>query len=167
MLTPQGTQFNQQMLDLTNQFGAEAINDGWRKANPLPTGPDGLWFPFQLLSCDISADPKTISDAESALAFILGRYPAPGEPHPAYGDLNVYFPEGMSSLALYPAVSSTFTHTNGSTSEVGCFVPGAEVVIKDVVCVAPFVRPVKGDPRNCVKPCPVPAFTDQEYTQMW
>jgi hypothetical protein len=51
--------------------------------------------------------------------------------------------------------------------DVSCFIPGKTVEVEAIECPAPFVSPFYDSPKSCVKPCPVNAYSDDEYTTMW
>ncbi len=81
--------------------------------------------------------------------------------------LSVYFPPNLALDYLYPEASVTYTQDDGSFLDVACFTPeGAEV--QKVTCPLPFVNPLADDHlESCIQPCPVQAYTDDEYTLMW
>jgi hypothetical protein len=69
---------------------------------------------------------------------------------------------------MYPEASVVYTDTNGTTYDVPCYVPGKAKVVSDADCPAPFVHPhADHHAEMCILPCPVPAYTDDEYTLMW
>jgi hypothetical protein len=69
---------------------------------------------------------------------------------------------------MYPEASVVYTDTNGTTYDVPCYVPGKAKEVSDADCPAPFVHPHADDHAEiCILPCPVPAYTDDEYTLMW
>ena len=82
---------------------------------------------------------------------------------------NIEYPMGMGTDAMFPEVSAVFTDpVTGTSHDVACYIPGVEAEIEDVVCPFPFVRPNdKGNPRPCIQPCPVSAYSEDEYTLMW
>jgi hypothetical protein len=127
----------------------------------MATSPDGSWSPFRLLSCDApGGNLEAIRPEDSGIAFVLGQYPGP-----AY--LSWSFPPGMATDFLYPEVSSVFTTSDGALHDVACFIPGETATVQ-ASCPSPYVpNPDPKSPRSCVKPCPVPAYTDGEYTMMW
>ncbi len=58
----------------------------------------------------------------------------------------------MSEAVLYPLDSSSYTSWNGKTYDVPCTIPGAAVEVDlSYDCPDGFVRPQKGDPRNCIQ----------------
>jgi hypothetical protein len=121
--------------------------------------------------CDVSADPKTIEPSEVVNDILFGRYP---NFYPY--DVNVpqqshLFPRGMATDALYPAKSSLYTDPEtGILYNSLCFRPNAETVVDAKVCPSPFVPPTTDEligKVNCIKPCPVQAYSDGEYNDMW
>ena len=75
----------------------------------------------------------------------------------------------MSKEALFPIDYSTYTDWNGQQFEVPCTTPGVGPGAGDVTCPDPFLPPTKEEYtiRNCIKPCPVNAYTFEEYDTMW
>jgi hypothetical protein len=74
----------------------------------------------------------------------------------------------MSKEALFPVDYSTYTDGNGQQFEVPCTIPGIGPGVVDIICPDPFLPPTnEGDIRNCIKPCPVNAYTFEEYDTMW
>ena len=81
--------------------------------------------------------------------------------------MSVMFPPNLALDYLYPEASVTYTQDDGSFLDVACFTPEAAEVPK-VTCPSPFVNPLADDhPESCIQPCPVQAYTDDEYTLMW
>ena len=54
------------------------------------------------------------------------------------GQLGIYFPKNMDTTYLYPEMSSAYTHTDGTTYDVECFVPGKAAEVPKVECPHPF-----------------------------
>jgi hypothetical protein len=82
-------------------------------------------------------------------------------------EASVMFPPNIASDYLYPEASVTYTQDDGSFLDVACFTPGVAEVPK-VICPLPFVNPLADDHlESCIHPCPVQAYTDNEYTLMW
>ncbi len=83
------------------------------------------------------------------------------------GMMSVMFPPNLALDYLYPAASVTYTQDDGSFLDVACFTPEVAEVQK-VTCPLPFVNPLADDRlESCIQPCPVQAYTDDEYTLMW
>jgi hypothetical protein len=81
--------------------------------------------------------------------------------------MSVMFPPNLALDYLYPEASVTYTQDDGSILDIACFIPGVAEVQK-VVCPLPFVNPLADDHlESCIQPCPVQAYTDDEYTLMW
>jgi hypothetical protein len=79
----------------------------------------------------------------------------------------MFFPARLATEYLYPEVSVSYTLEDGSLLDVPCFVPKG-VVVQQVDCPFPFVNPLANDHlESCIQPCPVQAYTDDEYTLMW
>jgi hypothetical protein len=76
---------------------------------------------------------------------------------------------GMSTAAMFPEVSSEYTDPKtGLQYSVPCYIPGAEAETEKNVCPDPFLVPNdENHPRTCILPCPVPAYTDDQYNIMW
>ena len=94
------------------------------------------------------------------IAWALGQWPGDGR-------TSLHFPENMDTTNLYPEVSSTYTLADGTDLDVECFAPG-EVEAAATECIFPFVNPRDEDHvEGCIQPCPVQAYTDEEYRRMW
>jgi hypothetical protein len=77
------------------------------------------------------------------------------------------FPPRLALDYLYPETSVRYTQDDGVFLDVPCFTPGV-VEVQEVTCPFPFVNPLRPDNRDsCIQPCPVQAYTDDEYTLMW
>jgi hypothetical protein len=76
----------------------------------------------------------------------------------------------MATDALFPAESSLYTDPEtGILYNSPCFRPKAEAVIESIVCPSPFLPPTTDaflGKLNCIKPCPVQAYSDEEYHDM-
>ena len=158
--------FQAQRALLVDQMGT-IINEDLRDFDPIPLGP-GEWNSFEPLQCDVSGGKaQDISPENSVSAFFFGQYPA--VLHPVYGHYSMYFPLHTSPGMLYPKENSEYTDVkSGTVYDVPCFAPGEVAEVDKVVCPDPFLSPTKASAvRNCVKPCPVQAYDDEEYTQMW
>jgi hypothetical protein len=158
--------FQAQRALLVDQMGT-IINEDLRDFDPIPLGP-GEWNSFEPLQCDVSGGkPQDILPVNSVSAFFFGQYPA--VLHPVYGHYSMYFPLHTSPGMLYPKENSEYTDVkSGTVYDVPCFAPGEVAEADTVVCPSPFLSPTKANTAsNCVKPCPVQAYDDAEYTQMW
>ena len=102
-------------------------------------------------------------------AFMFGQWPKQAPTNGLVsGTVAAFFPENMDTNSLYPLDSSVFTFEDGTTTAVPCFIPGEAQEIPKVSCPYPFVNPIAGQHfQSCVQPCPVQAYTDNEYTWMW
>jgi hypothetical protein len=143
------------------------VGFGW-----WPTvGPAELIQQFEVPDCDISADPKAIEKAETGNALVFGRFPNLAPYDIALMQFSMLFPRGMATEALFPLESSSYTDPKtGVLYESQCFVPDAEAAVERVVCPFPFLPPTTEaliGKVNCIKPCPVQAYSDGEYRDMW
>ncbi len=77
----------------------------------------------------------------------------------------------MATDALFPVESSLYTDPEtGILYNSPCFRPNAEATIERTVCPSPFLAPMTDaflGKVNCIKPCPVQAYSDEEYHDMW
>jgi hypothetical protein len=121
--------------------------------------------------CDVSADPGSIETSETVNAFVFGRTPPYAPYNVTQVQYSLFFPRGMATDALFPTTSSVYTDPDtGILYESPCYTPNAEAVVESVVCPFPFLPPLTDQWRgkaNCVKPCPVQAYSDGEYHTMW
>ncbi len=126
-----------------------------------------LTFP----ECDVSADPDSIEPLETSNALLFGRTPNYAPYSVTQLQYSLFFPRGMVTDALFPSVSSVYTDPDtGILYESPCYMPNAEAVVESVVCPSPFQPPMTDELRgkaNCIKPCPVQAYTEDEYHDMW
>jgi hypothetical protein len=91
----------------------------------------------------------------------------PAVPSGHSGIPSYYFPAHLSSDFLYPETTAAYTDADGTSYDVSCFAPRTAEVQK-VHCPPPFVNPLAvDDVQSCIQPCPIPAYTDEEYTFMW
>jgi hypothetical protein len=129
-------------------------------------GDTSTWAPFHLLPCDVTGgNLDDIPDGDEISAFLLGQYP-PSES--VMGVLAIDFPPNVDGAALYPEEFSTYTTAEGEMYDVQCFISGEEPEAAAFVCPAPFLSPIEAQTSaNCVKACPVPAYTIEEYDLMW
>ena len=121
--------------------------------------------------CDISADPDGIELSETVNAFLFGRTPNYAPYIVTQMQWSLFFPRGMATDALFPSTSSVYTDPDtGILYESPCYTPNAEAVVESVVCPSPFLSPMTDELRgkaNCIKPCPVQAYSEDEYHVMW
>ncbi len=134
-------------------------------------GPAEVLQQFAVPECDISADPKAIEKSETSNAVLFGRFPNLAPYDIAQQQFSVLFPRGMATEALFPLESSFYTDPKtGVLYESPCYVPDAEAAVERVVCPFPFLPPTTEaliGKVNCIKPCPVQAYSDGEYHDMW
>jgi len=115
-----------------------------------------------LPECDVEY-PAEVAPGEGAAILLQGYLPSSETFR-----LANYWPLGVSPGPLFPEEFSTYKTYDGVEYDVQCFVPGAEVVIEKVECPGDFVNPQdENHVKSCIKPCPVNAYTDDEYTIMW
>ncbi len=119
--------------------------------------------------CDVSADADSIEPPETVNAFLFGRTPNSARYTLTQSQYSLFFPRGMATDALFPSTSSVYTDPDtGILYESPCYTPNAEAVVESVVCPSPFLPPMTGERRgNCIKPCPVQAYSEDEYHDMW
>jgi hypothetical protein len=100
------------------------------------------------------------------VSFVLGQVRDTGNPYTKVASL--MFPPNLAPDYLYPEASVIYTQDDdGSFLDVACFAPEVAEVQK-VTCRLPFVNPLADDHlESCIQPCPVQAYTDDEYTLMW
>ena len=134
-------------------------------------GPAEFMQQFAVPDCDVSADPKAIEKSETCNALAFGRYPNLAPYDIAHLQFSVLFPRGMATEALFPLETSSYTDPKtGVLYESQCFVPDVEAAVERVVCPFPFLPPTTEaliGKVNCIKPCPVQAYSDGEYHDMW
>jgi hypothetical protein len=162
--------FAAQMHFLTNSLG-DIFNDHLQYDFGFPTEnlPNGEWSPFGLLQCSGRAQFRVdrIPDEDRVTAFILGGHPFMENVH--FYKYSSFFPEGMSEEWLYPETATTYTNPEDGRvySEVPCYhLP--DYSVEEVACPGGFLPPTDAsNPRVCILPCPVPAFSDSEYSTMF
>ncbi len=138
-------------------------------------------------------DADWIEGADTANAWVQGQYPFVDERDPNLV-LSLSWPKRMEAQDLYPVAASTYTWATGAKLEVPCSAQEKLVKSERPECPDSFVNPII-DPnsvKQCVKvvgyielhitledcftfschrlylqPCPVAAYTDDEYTGMW
>jgi hypothetical protein len=158
--------FEAKMHFLTNLMG-EIFNSKLFSFD-FAAGDKGGWAPFTLFRCDVSGGVLgEISHEDRVSAFLLGRHPF--KENVFSKKLSPFFPVGMSPEALYPDTASSYTDPDSGRlyDEVPCHhLP--EYAIDELVCPDGFLPPIDpSNPRRCLLPCPVPAFTESQYTTMW
>jgi hypothetical protein len=134
----------------------------------LPASPDGDRTPFRMLDCDVpGGDPDKIAPIDAALSFVNGQWPL--QYQSSHGRNSWYFPANIETTALYPESSSAYSGDDGKMFDVPCFAPKrVEGAIIDTDCPSPFLASITPDHyQSCIQPCPVAAFTDEQYTVMW
>jgi len=120
---------------------------------------------FHLFDCDVSGGiAEDISAEDASIAMALGRWPHNVPPETFLFSQD--FPPSMETSALYPEVFSMYVH-KGTEYDVKCFTPRSDYVIDATICPEPYVSAKDDGDIPCVKPCPSPAYTDDEYTTMW
>jgi hypothetical protein len=121
--------------------------------------------------CDISADPDGIELSETVNAFLFGGTPNYAPYIVTQLQYSLFFPRGMATDALFPSSSSVYTDPDtGILYESPCFTPNATALVENVACPYPFLPPTTDEWRgkaNCIKPCPVQAYSTDEYHDMW
>ena len=129
---------------------------------------DQEWSAFSLFECDVLAgDLKDLPDADTVSAVLFGRIfvedPAVDKRQESFS-----YPEGMVDGPLYPDMISTFIDPEDDrVFKVPCHnLPDYDV--QRAECAAPFLQPIDANHREqCILPCPVPAFTEGQYSTMW
>jgi hypothetical protein len=136
----------------------------------LPLGPNGIRNPMKPLECNSTGgDLEQIEDADSSNAFLFGQYPAHTIVKGRFQNFlaSIYHPVGMTG-PMYPKTTSVYTHSDGTTQEVPCFSPDKASEVPQIKCPYPFVNPLAiNSIVSCIQPCPVQAYTNEEYTIMW
>ncbi len=135
-------------------------------------------------------DANQIKGADTALAWVFSQLPFVSAKEPDH-IVSLSWPTNMEVQDLFPMTSSTYTFPTGTEVEIPCFAQNKVVDIERTKCPDSFVNPM--DPnhiRPCVKvlqdvcihsvflshspclslhsqPCPVAAYSDEEYGRMW
>jgi hypothetical protein len=100
------------------------------------------------------------------VSFVLGQVKDKGD-RTVTDTVILMFPPHLALDSLYPETSVSYAKDDGSFLDVACFEPGVAEVQK-VKCPFPFVNPLADDHlESCIQPCPVQAYSDDEYTMMW
>jgi hypothetical protein len=131
--------------------------------------------PFRFLECDtaVGGDLGQIPEEDYSVAAILGQFPSiftVAIETKEIGVLSWLFPPNLATDRLYPKEFVQYADADGISFSVPCFIPGeAKRVTRSCpASSAPFVSPLNPDrSETCIKPCPVPAYTDGEYSVMW
>jgi hypothetical protein len=136
----------------------------------LPLGPDGIRNSMKPLECTATGgDLEKIEDADSSNSWLFGQYPAHASVKGRFQNLwaSIHHPVGMTG-PMYPQTTSVYTHSDGTTQEVPCFSPDKTTEVPQIKCPYPFVSPLAiKNIASCIQPCPVQAYTNEEYTIMW
>jgi hypothetical protein len=164
--------FDEQMLK-----GAEALlsviqNTLLKGVDWWPTiAPEQVLYQWTFPECDVSADPDSIEPSETVNAFLFGKTPNFAPYVVTQMQLSLFFPRGMATGALFPITSSVYTDPDtGILYETPCYTPNGEAMVESGVCPFPFLPPMTDELRgksNCIKPCPVQAYSEDEYHDMW
>jgi hypothetical protein len=164
------SKFDEQMMKSAENL-LNVIQNTWLKgADWWPIiAPEQVLHQWTFPECDVSADPDSIEPSETVNAFLFGRTPNYAPYNVTHIQHSWFFPRGMVTDVLFPSTSSVYTdpHT-GILYESPCYTPNAEAVVESVVCPSPFLPPMTDEWRgNCIKPCPVQAYSEDEYHGMW
>ena len=164
--------FDEQMMKAAENLLSVIQNTMLKGQDWWPTvAPEQALQPWTFPECDISADPDSIEPSETVNAFLFGRTPNYAPYSVAQLQWSTFFPRGMATDALFPSTFSVYTDPDtGILYESPCYTPNAEAVVESVVCPSPFLPPMTDKWRgkaNCIKPCPVQAYSDDEYRAMW
>jgi hypothetical protein len=171
------TSFNSQMVgvsEIAHVLGSEFLFKRGRSVNVGGAGLKGLFpatqenvNPFRLFDCDAPANIDDLGEEDYTTAFLLGSFPA--NLAAETWRLSLDFPAGLDNAFLYPIGTVAYTTPKGDEYEVDCFNVRLEYEIKEVECFAPYVVPLleENEYKKCVKPCPSPAYSNNEYSTMW
>ncbi len=164
--------FDEQMMKSAENFLANIQNTMFKGQDWWSTvAPEKVLQQAAFPECDISADADRIEPSETANALLCGRTPNHAPYSVMHQQYSLFFPRGMATDALFPSVSSVYTDPDtGILYESPCYMPNAEVAVESVVCPFPFLPPMTDELRgtaNCIKPCPVQAYSEDEYHDMW
>ncbi len=164
--------FDNQMMKGAEVFLSAIQNTMLKGVDWWPTiAPEQALHLWTFPKCDVSAAPDSIEPSETVNAFLVGRTPNYAPYIMTQSQYSLFFPRGMATDALFPSASSVYTDPDtGMLYESPCYTPNAEAVVESVVCPSPFLPPMTDEWRgktNCIKPCPVQAYSDDEYHDMW
>ncbi len=141
--------------------------EDWWPTVPPEQALQQLNFP----ECGASADANRIEPPETVNALLFGRTPNYAPYIVTQLQWSLFFPRGMATDALFPSTSSVYTDPDtGILYESPCYTPNADASVESVVCPSPFLLPMTDKLRgkaNCIKPCPVQAYSEDEYHDMW
>jgi hypothetical protein len=155
--------FSTQMAGLTSQGAL-----GMKLFFQLDLPPDSSFQhqPFALPKCDVEGgDPSLIMPGEASVAFFNG-YLAWPEEEPFRHSL--FWPTGTVPGPYFPKEFSQYTSYDGITRDVKCYIPDEVQYVAKFDCPAPYKNPIDKDYAvSCIKPCPVNAYSDDEYSTMW
>jgi hypothetical protein len=164
--------FDEQMLKGAENFLSVIQNtmlkgEDWWPTVALEQALQQVQFP----KCDLSADADDIEPSETVNAFLFGRTVNYAPYAVTQLQYSLFFPRGMATDALFPSISSIYTDPDtGILYESPCYTPNADAVVESVVCPSPFLSPITDELRgkaDCIKPCPVQAYSEDEYHNMW
>jgi hypothetical protein len=159
--------FAHKMDQLTDEMGYQLDSSG-KFAFDFPSNDGRKRPPFTLSQCDVTGGTlDDIPDENRISAFLLGRHPY--KEHAFGKKYSPYFPEGMSLEAMYPEVASSYEDPDRGRlySNVPCH-HLEDYRVDETECPDGFLPPVDPrNPRRCISPCPVPAFSEAQYTTMW
>jgi hypothetical protein len=164
--------FDEQMMKGAETFLSVIQNTLLKDEDWWPTvAPEQALQQLTFPECDVSADPDSIEQPETVNAFLFGKTPNYAPYSVTQSQYSLFFPRGMATDALFPSTSSVYTDPDtGVVYESPCYTSNADAVVEIVVCPSPFLSPMTDIWRgkaNCIKPCPVQAYSDDEYRDMW
>ncbi len=164
--------FDEQLVKGAENFLSIIQNTMFKGKDWWPTvDPEQVLQQLAFPECDVSADPDSIEPYETVNALLFGRTPNHAPYSVTHQQYSLFFPRGMATDALFPSISSVYTDPDtGILYESPCYIPNAEAVVESAVCPSPFLHPMtdkKTGKANCIKPCPVQAYSEDEYHNMW
>jgi hypothetical protein len=164
--------FDAQMMKAAEALVSAIQTNFFKGQNWWPTvAPEQALQQVTFPECDVSANLDSIEKSETANAFLFGKNPNYAPYSVTQEQYSFFFPRGMATDELFPSVSSLYTDPDtGILYESPCYMPNAEAVVESVVCPSPFLPPMTDELRekkNCIKPCPVQAYSEDEYHDMW
>jgi hypothetical protein len=164
------TSFNTQMVGVSavaHTLGSDFLFKTANNTNSLFPATNENLNPFRLFDCDAPANIDDLGEEDYTTAFLLGSFPA--NIAPETWTLALDFPAGLDSTFLYPTGTVAYTTPTGDEYEVDCFNVRLEYEVNEVECFAPYVAPLleENEYKGCVKPCPSPAYSNDEYSTMW
>jgi hypothetical protein len=164
--------FDEQMMKSAETYLSVIQNNLFKGQDWWPTvAPEQSLQQITFPECDVSADPESIEPSETVNTLLFGGTPNYALYSVTQLQFSFFFPRGMAADALFPTTSSVYTDPDtGILYESPCYTLNAEAVVESVVCPTPFLSPMTDEWRgkaNCIKPCPVQAYSDDEYHDMW